>query len=186
MFRTGTSSPAGLYKREPESSASVLPRLREDPVLHRFGENSQSLASPEDSVLHRPHSPEAGRMITEVNRCGRKSPNSLCKVLQALKSFFSSSNVKNCQVARSTRGSSRMCGVHQKNPLAVSSTSGEPQTFSSQSKKCENNLLFQGWAVLARRLSEMWLLQLSVGRGEHKHDSLLILKGDRYSCIYIY
>merc|ERR1711953_974486 len=46
----------------------VLHRLREDPVLHRLGENSQSLASPEDSVLHRPHSPEAGRMITEVNR----------------------------------------------------------------------------------------------------------------------
>ena len=88
MFRTGTSSPAGLYKREPESSASVLHRLREDPVLNRFGENSQSLASPEDSVLHRLRSPEAGRMITEVNRCGRKSPNSLCKVLQALKSFF--------------------------------------------------------------------------------------------------
>ena len=51
-------------------------------MLHRLGENSQSLASPEDSVLHRPHSQEAGRMITEVNRCGRKSPNSLCKVLQ--------------------------------------------------------------------------------------------------------
>ena len=58
MFRTGTSSPAGLYKRETESSASVLPRLREDPVLHRLGENSQSLASPEDSVTPLPRSGE--------------------------------------------------------------------------------------------------------------------------------